>query len=96
VLYSDAAPALLGDVLGLLREALGQVPLARATHSLRIFTCHDHGALDTNEVLLDGEPWDAGQAVVAAAPGPATAERIGARLFALLIPATEAPRGQPR
>jgi hypothetical protein len=87
VLFSDNVTPYLGSALAPLREALGPLPLTRAVHSLRLFTCHDQGALVTNEVLLDGEPWPAGEHVTMTAVDPGTTDRIAARLFALLLPA---------
>jgi hypothetical protein len=86
VLYSDADLPPLAGVLDRLRDALAQVPLTHAIHSLRIFTCHQQGALVTNEVLLDGQPWPAGQDITMTTAAPNTNDRIGTRLFTLLIP----------
>lgn len=80
----SAPPA--GPLLDRLLEALRTVPLSRAVHWLRLFTCHQDGQLHTNGVLLDGEPWALGEATCASAPPPATSEMIGVRIFALLIP----------
>ncbi|TDD80737.1 hypothetical protein E1293_20050 [Actinomadura darangshiensis] len=40
-----------------------------------------------NEVLLDGEAWPGGEAVVAASPPPLPDGRVAVRLFGLLVPA---------
>ncbi|WP_373864235.1 DUF6348 family protein [Nocardia vulneris] len=50
-----------------------------------LFTNTDKGRIQVNEVLLDNEPWPAGEATVAAAPG---GQRFCAmRTLAMLIPA---------
>jgi hypothetical protein len=76
-----------GPLLDRLLVALREEPLSDAVHALRVFTCHRDGALTTNEVLLDGEPWSRGEMVVAAGPAPA-GPMIGSRAFVLLVPAT--------
>jgi hypothetical protein len=89
-LFSPRPAPPAGVLLDQLLQALRGEPLSRAIHSLRMLTGHRDGNLQTNEVLLDGEPWAAGQAVVAAAEPPATAGMIGRRIFGLLVPATAA------
>jgi hypothetical protein len=79
-----SAEPLLDRLLTELRE----VPLSRAVHALRVFTCHRDGELVTNELLLDGEPWEPGARVVAATPPPLPTGMVGQRLFGLLVPAT--------
>jgi hypothetical protein len=86
-LYSPGAPAEFGPILDALLDALRGVELSRAVHALRVFTCHQEGALTTNEVLLDNEPWPAGEAVVAGAPWQVPGAMVGTRLFGLLAPA---------
>jgi hypothetical protein len=87
-LYTREAGPPLAPLIDQLLWALREVPLSRAIHSLRLFTSHQDGRLQTNEVLLDGEPWADGEAIVAAAPPPAVAAReIGTRVFGLLVPA---------
>ncbi|WP_328477568.1 DUF6348 family protein [Actinoplanes sp. NBC_00393] len=83
----DPVPS-AGPLLDRLLQELRDVPLSDGVHALRIFTCHRDGSLITNELLLDGEPWEAGARVIAAAPPPAPAGMIGQRLFGLLVPAT--------
>jgi len=86
-LYAPQGAPPAGPLLDRLLEALREVPLSRAVHSLRLFVYHRDGDLLTNEVLLDGDDWTAGQAVVAAAPAPTTTGVIGVRIFGLLVPA---------
>jgi hypothetical protein len=79
-----SAEPLLDRLLTELRE----VPLSHAVHALRVFTCHRDGELITNELLLDGEPWEPGARVVATTPPPLPAGMVGQRLFGLLVPAS--------
>jgi hypothetical protein len=77
-----SAEPLLDRLLTELRD----VRLSRAVHALRIFTCHRDGELITNELLLDGEPWEPGARVVAATAPPLPSGMVGQRLFGLLVP----------
>jgi hypothetical protein len=86
-LFSPGPPAEFGPVFDALLGALRGVELSRAVHGLRVFTCHQEGALTTNEVLLDNEPWAAGQAVVANASWDVPRVMVGTRVFALFVPA---------
>jgi len=81
----NAPPA--GPMLDRLLAALRDVPLSREVHWLRRFTCYQDGRLQTNEVLLDGEPWAAGETIAAAAPPPPATALIGVRMFGMLVPA---------
>jgi Family of unknown function (DUF6348) len=85
-LFSDAEGPGPRGALDRMLGALRQTALARKIHWLRIFTCHDHRRLTTNEVLLDGEPWPAGESIMASLTPPTTSDLTGVRLFALLIP----------
>jgi hypothetical protein len=85
-LYSARSAQPMGPVLDRLLHALRGVPLSGAVHSLRVFSYYSKRELAANEVLLDGEQWDAGAAQVASAPPPDTDEPIGVRLFGLLVP----------
>jgi hypothetical protein len=84
---ADPVPS-AGPLLDRLLTELRDVPLSRAVHALRVFTCHRDGELITNELLLDGEPWETGARVVAATPPPLPSGMVGQRLFGLLVPAT--------
>jgi hypothetical protein len=59
-----------GPLLHQLLEALRAEPLTRAVHWLRLFTAYRDGQLQTNEVLLDSEPWPGGETVVANSEAP--------------------------
>jgi hypothetical protein len=85
-LYSPGPPAEFGPVFDALLAALRDVALSPAVHALRVFTCHQEGALTTNEVLLDNEPWEAGQAVVTGAHWQVPGVMVGTRVFSLLVP----------
>ncbi|RJL33238.1 DUF6348 family protein [Bailinhaonella thermotolerans] len=86
-LFTDRPVPSAGPLLDRLIAALGAEPLTRRTHGLRLFTAHVDGRLQTNEVLLDNEPWAAGQAVVADAPPPLPEGMVAVRVFGLLVPA---------
>jgi hypothetical protein len=73
-------------VLDGLLAALKDVPLSRAVHGLRFFTAYQDGQLLTNEVFLDGEPWEAGMRVTATAGAPLPGGPVGVRVFAFLVP----------
>lgn len=75
-----------GPLLDRMLEALRAEPLTRKVHGLRLFTAYNEGRLETNEVLLDGEPWAAGQMVVANSPAPLPDGRVAVRVFGLLVP----------
>ncbi|AEV86451.1 hypothetical protein ACWT_5434 [Actinoplanes sp. SE50] len=77
-----SAEAVLDELLAALRD----VPLSRAVHALRFFTAYQDGRMLTNEVFLDGEPWEAGSKVTAAAPAPLPTGPVGVRVFAFLVP----------
>jgi hypothetical protein len=87
VLYTSATVPPAGPLVDRVLRALRDVPLSRQVHALRLFSCHQDGTLSTNEVLLDGEPWAAGEAVVAGSPPPAINGMVGVRIFGLLVPA---------
>jgi hypothetical protein len=73
-------------LLDQLLTALKDVPLSRAVHALRFFTAHQDGRLLSNEVFLDGEPWETGMKVAASADAPLPAGPVGVRVFAFLVP----------
>ncbi|GIF06561.1 DUF6348 family protein [Actinoplanes siamensis] len=77
-----SAEPLLDQLLAALRE----VPLSRAVHALRFFMAYQDGQMLTNEVFLDGEPWEVGMKVSASAPAPLPGGPVGVRVFAFLVP----------
>ena len=87
-LYSPEPAPPAGPALEGLLHALRDVPLSRAVHGLRVFTLHQDGELQTNEVLLDSETWTAGEEVIAATPPPPVPGMVGSRIFGLLVPAS--------
>ncbi|GGV02211.1 hypothetical protein GCM10010182_19790 [Actinomadura cremea] len=89
-LFADRPVPPAGPLLDRLLEALRSEPLTRKVHGLRLFAAHHDGRLETNEVLLDGEPWPGGQAVVAGGPAPLPDGRVAVRLFGLLVPVDSA------
>jgi hypothetical protein len=48
------------------------------------------GQLQTNEVLLDSEPWRAGEAAVADSQAPLPDGMVAVRIFSLLVPSRTA------
>lgn len=61
-------------------------PLTRKVHGLGLFIAYHDGRLQTTEVLLDGERWPGGEAVVADSPAPLPDGRGVVRIFGLLGP----------
>jgi hypothetical protein len=49
-------------------------------------TAYRDGQLQTNEVLLDGEQWPAGESVVANSETPLPEGTVAVRIFGLLVP----------
>ncbi|WUI02408.1 DUF6348 family protein [Spirillospora sp. NBC_00431] len=89
-LFADRPVPSAAPLLDRLLDALRAEPLTRQVHGLRLFICHQDGRLQTNEVLLDGAPWPAGQAVTEKTPAPLPDGLVAVRLFALLTP-TDTP-----
>ncbi|MGP4028394.1 DUF6348 family protein [Actinomadura sp. 3N407] len=85
-MFTDRPVPSAGPLLDRLSEALRQVPLTPRVHGLRLFVAYHDGRLQTNEVLLDNEPWPGGEAVVAGSPAPLPDGRVAVRLFGLLVP----------
>ncbi|MEV6823939.1 DUF6348 family protein [Amycolatopsis sp. NPDC051102] len=73
--------ALLDQLLAALRAE----PLTRQVHALRLFSAHHDGRLQSSEVLVDSEPWAAGEALVASQAAPLPG-RVAVRVFGLLVP----------
>ncbi|KUL35233.1 DUF6348 family protein [Actinoplanes awajinensis] len=86
-LFATEAVPSAEELFDQLLTALEGVPLSQAVHALRFFTVHQDGRLLTNEVFLDGEPWEAGMKVTAAAGAPLPNGPVGVRVFAFLVPA---------
>ena len=84
-MFAETGPG-VAAVLTPLLDALRSLPLTRAVHGLRIFFEHSNGALNVNEVLLDNQPWEQGQAIVAATAFPDLPPMVATRLFGLLVP----------
>ncbi|RSN30981.1 hypothetical protein DL990_21480 [Amycolatopsis sp. WAC 01416] len=84
-LFTDAMLS-AEPVLDRLLEALRAEKLGRKVHGLRLFVAHHDGGLLNNEVLLDSEPWPAGEVVVAESPAPLPEGRVAVRVFGLLVP----------
>jgi hypothetical protein len=86
VLYTNGPGPSITALLDALYLALHDVPLSRAIHGLRLFVWLNSGVLETVEVLLDNEPWAAGEELARRAEWPNVAGHLGTRFFALLVP----------
>jgi hypothetical protein len=86
VMYGGVDHAPMGDLVDALRDALRDEPLTRAVHALRLFTAWRGDVSLVNEVLLDNEPWPAGEALSRDFPWPASDRLWGTRFFAMLAP----------
>jgi hypothetical protein len=85
-LFTDQPVPSAGPLFDLLLDALRAEPLTRDVHALRLFMAHKDGRLRTNEVLLDGETWPGGEAVVAHSQAPLPYGSVAVRIFGLLLP----------
>ncbi|TDB97996.1 DUF6348 family protein [Actinomadura sp. 7K534] len=85
-LFADRPVPSAGPLLNLLLDGLRSEPLTREVHGLRLFIAHHVGRLQSNEVLLDGEPWPRGEAVAANSPAPLPDGSVAVRIFGLLVP----------
>ncbi|MEU5877064.1 DUF6348 family protein [Spirillospora sp. NPDC047279] len=85
-MFTDRPVPSAGPLLDRLLVELRARPLTRKVHGLRVFTAHNDGRAQSTEVLLDSEPWPAGEAVVAHHPAPLPDGRVAVRLFGLLVP----------
>ncbi|MFG1998878.1 DUF6348 family protein [Spirillospora sp. NPDC048911] len=88
-MFTDRPVPGAGPLLDRLLEALRSEPLIRKVHGLRFFIAYLDGRLQTNEVLLDGERWVGGEAVVAGSRAPLAEGRVAVRLFGLLVPVSD-------
>jgi Family of unknown function (DUF6348) len=88
VLYASEPVPALGPLVDSMKKALSQVDLSRAIHALRIYMCWDGPELLSREVLLDNEPWPAGEELAGAYDWPRGEGLWGSRLFMLLVPVT--------
>ncbi|MFI7636740.1 DUF6348 family protein [Nonomuraea sp. NPDC049400] len=85
-LFADRSVPSAGPLLDRLLETLRAEPLTRKVHGLHLFTAYHDGRLQTNEMLLDNEPWPGGEAVVADSQAPLPDGRVAVRIFGLLVP----------
>ena len=77
----------IGPLANTLSELFEREPVERAIHSIRLFTARAGEESYADEVLLDGEPWPAGEAACRAYPWPVREGYWGTRLFLMLAPA---------
>ena len=89
-LFTDRPVPSTGPLLDRLLEALRAEPLTWKAHGLRLFVAYQDGQVQTNEVLLDSEPWPGGEAVVADVRAPLPDGMVAVRNFGLLIPVDNA------
>jgi len=87
VLYGGVDHAPMGDLVDALRDALAREDLSRQIHALRVYVARVGERVLSNEVLLDGEPWAAGEARGRAHAWPSSERLWGTRLFVALVPA---------
>ncbi|WP_410657524.1 DUF6348 family protein [Amycolatopsis sp. lyj-112] len=85
-LFLEHAPS-VSPLLDSLLESLRAEPLVQKAHALRLFVAYENGRLQTNEVLLNSEPWPRGEAVIAEHQAPLPEEKVAMRVFGLLVPA---------
>lgn len=86
VLFTDQPVPPARQQLDALLDALRGQRLSPQVHALRLFLSFRDGRLQTNEVLLEGETWPAGEAAVADARAPLPDGTVAIRIFALLVP----------
>jgi hypothetical protein len=89
-MFADRPVPSAGPLLDRLMEALRAEPLTRKVHGIRLFIAYHDGRLQTNEVLLDGDQWLGGEAVVAGDQAPLPDGRVAVRVFGLLVPVDDA------
>ncbi|SFW73283.1 DUF6348 family protein [Amycolatopsis australiensis] len=90
-----SAPDLWPSVDGLL-DALRAESLTPQVHGLGVYLLYQDGQVQTTEVLLDNEPWPAGEAAAAAGPAPVPDGEVTVRIFGLLVPVNENARAGRR
>lgn len=76
----------LAPVLDGLRSCLRAMPRDEKVHTFRVFTARDGATVLGNEVLLDGETWPEGLAVLERHALPNVSPVWGARLFGVVLP----------
>lgn len=81
--FADRPVPTAVPLLDRLLEALRKEPLV---HGIRLFIAYHDGWLRTNEVLVDGEQWPGGEAVVASHSAPLPDGRVAIWIFGLLVP----------
>ncbi len=81
-----------GPPVDQLLEALRAEPLTPEVHGLGVYLRYQDGRPRIAEVLLDNQPWPAGEAVAAAAPAPLPDGEVTMRAFGLLVPPQKSTR----
>ncbi len=92
--FGPGKPPLLGPFIEELKRALvANPPWPEAApgkaHGLRVFAAHDGTELTGYEVLVDGDSWEAGQALLEARDWRTGDEMWGVRWFGLIVPARQ-------
>ncbi len=77
---------LLAGLIDALKAKLAASPPSLAAHGLRVFLAHDGTQLSMAEVLLDNDPWEAGQQLAEAMDFSTGPEAWGVRWFAMVLP----------
>lgn len=75
------------NLLAILEELIGQSHFSPEIHWGRLYYANMPGRDNTVEVLLDNEPWEAGEVAFRKAEWPAMSSFYSARMFWMLVPA---------
>lgn len=85
-LFTGADPVAIGPLLDALRKAFFKERIPRAVHAVRLYTGRHKGRAVSEEVLLNGELWEAGRDALEAFPWPTRTDFYSSRLFLVLRP----------
>lgn len=84
--FTGGDPLDIAPLVDALRVAFEDEQTERGVHSVRLFTGRSGGRVLGEEVLLDGQPWEAGLAALRAFPWPRRTSFYSSRLFLMLSP----------
>jgi hypothetical protein len=91
VLYAQVGPVPISKLVDHLRDAFVSEVHDRAVHAIRIFTMRNADHSCSDEVLLDGEPWSAGETLCRTHAWPRFEYAWGTRLFLVVVPSASQP-----
>jgi len=86
-LFTGTDPVAIGALLDTLRVTFSEARLPRAVHVVRFYTGRQNGRTVGEEVLLNGELWEAGREALETFPWPIRKDFYSSRLFLVLRPA---------